>query len=113
MLGMFAAVALSDSGRATEGGKRMMSDAFREQAQVPYNPTDGELGEIERVLRRHQAALLARPGVTGVAVGRSSIGDPAIVIYLLDKKHGAGLPATLDGHPVVTEVTGPIDALGR
>jgi len=90
-----------------------MSDPTREEAQMPYNPTQGEHGEIERVLQRHQASLLATPGVTGVAVGRSAIGDPAIVIYLLDKKYRAGLPGALEGHPVVTEVTGPIDALGR
>jgi hypothetical protein len=56
---------------------------------------------------------MAKPGVTGVAVGWSPIGDPAIVVYLLDRKHKAALPVMLDGHPVVTKVTGSIDAQRR
>ena len=87
-----------------------MSESTQEKAAVPYNPPEEELAEIERVLRSHQATLLARPGVTGVAVGRSPIGDPAIVVYLLDRKHRGGLPTKIDGHPVVTEITGPIEA---
>jgi len=88
-----------------------MSDRTQEQAVVPYNPSeDQELAEMERALRRHEATLMATPGVTGVALGRSQTGDPAIVVYLLDRGHRSGLPATLDGHPVVTEITGPIDA---
>ena len=80
---------------------------------MPYNPHENELTDIERALRRHEATLMAKPGVTGVALARSPIGDPAILVYLSDRKYRAGLPAMLDGHPVVTEVTGPIEAQPR
>ena len=89
-----------------------MHDPTQEQAAVPYNP-DEDFSGIEQVLRQHERSLLEKPGVTGVAIGRSPTGDPAIVIYLLDQKNRKGLPALLDGHPVVTQVTGPIEAQKR
>ncbi len=90
-----------------------MSDPTQEQAAVPCNPPDDDLTGIQGVLRRNEATLLAQPGVTGVAVGRSPIGDPAIVVYLLDGKYRAGVPTVLEGYPVETEVTGPIEAQPR
>jgi len=91
---------------ATEGA---MHDPTQEQAAVPYNP-DEDLSGIEQVLRQQEGTLMARPGVTGVAIGRSPTGDPAIVIYLQDQRFRKGLPKWIDGHPVVTQVTGPIEA---
>lgn len=87
----------------------VMHDPAQEQAAVQYNPDDDVSG-IEQVLRQHEAGLLARPGVTGVAIGKSPIGDPAIVIYLHDQISRSGLPKMIDGYPVVTQVTGPIEA---
>jgi hypothetical protein len=86
-----------------------MQDPAQEQAAVPYNPDDDVSG-IERVLGQHEGGLLARPGVTGVAISRSPTGDPAIVIYLQDQRFRAGLPKQIDGYPVVTQVTGLIEA---
>jgi hypothetical protein len=86
-----------------------MHDPAQEQAAVPYNPDDDVSG-IEQVLRQHEGRLLARPGVTGVAIGKSPTGDPAIVIYLQDQRIRTGLPKLIDGYPVVTQVTGPIEA---
>jgi hypothetical protein len=80
---------------------------------MPYNPDEQPSSGISNALRQHRQALLSRPGVTGVAIGKSPIGDPAIVVYLLDKSNRAGLPRTLDGFPVVVQVTGPITAQTR
>lgn len=90
-----------------------MPDPVREEVAMPYNP-DGDLAAgIEGVLRQHQRALLATPGVTGVAVGKSPTGDPAIVVYLLNRNYHDAVPETLGGHPVVVQVTGPIEAQPR
>jgi hypothetical protein len=86
-----------------------MHDPAEEQAAVPYNP-DEKVSGMEQVLRQHEGSLMATPGVTGVAIGVSPIGDPAIVVYLQDKKFRTGLPSLIDGHPVVTQVTGTIEA---
>jgi hypothetical protein len=86
-----------------------MHDPTKEQAAVPYNP-DEEVSGVEQVLRQHEGRLMATPGVTGVAIGTSPTGDPAIVIFLQDKRFRTGLPSLIDGHPVVTQVTGTIEA---
>jgi hypothetical protein len=67
--------------------------------------------DVERVLRERGPALLAIDGVEGIAAGRNAIGDDAITIFLHDAGAGASIPAQLDGVPVQTIVTGPIDAL--
>jgi hypothetical protein len=90
-----------------------MPDPIHEEAAMPYNGDDQRTSGIEGVLRQHEHELLARPGVTGVAVGKSPTGEPAIVVYLLDKSYGSGLPHSIDGHPVVVQVTGPIEAPPR
>jgi len=111
---LVAAIGVATANQRAANRGAEMPDPKPEQAEVTYNPTEsGETSEIAGVLRRHQAALLARPGVTGVAVGKSPIGDPAVVIYVLDKTYRTGLPSTVDGHPVVVEATGPINALEK
>ncbi len=55
--------------------------------------------------------LLGRPGVAGTAVAFDLAGRPVVKVFLT---HMAALelPASFDGHPVVSEVTGPFRALG-
>jgi hypothetical protein len=92
--------------------------ATGEAAALPYDPdASGGAHEsaaadtsITAVRARHQARLLAIPGVVGVGVGQSETGDDAIVVYLRDAVAKRGLPTILEGHPVVTVVTGEIDA---
>lgn len=60
---------------------------------------------------RHNQDLLALPGVAGTAVsGGLGFGTPVIVVYLT-VPGVLGIPANLDGHPVITQVTGPFRAL--
>jgi hypothetical protein len=54
--------------------------------------------------------LMAIDGVMGVAVGRTPIGDDAIVVYLRDPSVTQRIPAHVEGFPVETVVTGEIDA---
>jgi len=58
----------------------------------------------------HTDGLLAKAGVVGTAVGIGSDGRAVVRIYTA-RGGVAGLPAVLDGVPVVVDVTGPIVAL--
>jgi hypothetical protein len=62
---------------------------------------------IERVLAAHVDALMALPGVLGVAQGRCE-GEPCIRVFVFDTSVAAqsGIPERLDGFLVRVEVTG-------
>lgn len=79
------------------------------QAASPAPPRD-----INAVLADHDNELLAIPGVVGVYVGLMKDDKTPCLKVMLTRKD-AGLerrvPRTLEGHPVVTEVTGEIRPL--
>lgn len=66
---------------------------------------------IAAVRDRHEGTLMAIDGVEGVAIGRSPIGEDALVVYLRDEGVASKVPRELEGYPVQTEVTGEIEAL--
>ena len=81
-----------------------------EQVSSARSARQQDLGAAIAAKDRHAVQLLKTQGVAGVAVGRTSDGRAAVVI--LTKASGiAGLPANLDGIPVVVQVTGAIVAL--
>lgn len=65
---------------------------------------------VEEVRDRHEGRLLRIPGVVGVGVGKTKLGDPAIKVYLSHDGPEKAIPATLDDVPVETEITGMFDA---
>ena len=70
-------------------------------------PPDGPPGlarSIE-VKERHAKALLEVTGVAGVGVGHNNAGNPAVIIFT-ETLGVRGLPAFLDGVPVVSIVSG-------
>ncbi|MDA2924086.1 S1 family peptidase [Acidobacteria bacterium AH-259-L09] len=69
-----------------------------------------ELARAIAVQERYTGALMADPEVVGTGVGVGANGRPVIKVFV---KRGriAGLRGTLDGVPVVTQVTGEIVAL--
>ena len=71
----------------------------------------GDFAAAMAVQERHNQDLLGIPGVAGTAVGIGIDGLPVVKVYLA---HTAvlSLPASLDGHALVTEVTGEFRALG-
>lgn len=81
---------------------------------MPYTPqpAGAEAGQalLERVRASHESALMAIEGVRGVGVGRTPIGDSAIVVYLRDDSVRQRVPRQVGGYPVETVVTGEIDA---
>ena len=70
-----------------------------------------DLAEAIAVQERHNPDLLAMPGVAGTAVGFGPAGRPVVKVYLAHEDV-AGVPASLDGHRLITEVTGPFQARG-
>jgi len=70
--------------------------------------------DINAVLAEHDRELLARPGVVGVYVGLLADERTPCLKVMLAKKDAElerSLPRTLEGYPVVTEVTGEIKPL--
>jgi hypothetical protein len=66
---------------------------------------------VSLIQERHTAELMAKPGVVGTATTIDENGNPAVMV-LTETALGAGrLPATLDGVPVVEEVTGKFRAM--
>jgi hypothetical protein len=63
------------------------------------------------VLASRREELLARPGVTGVGIGRGEqAGTFVIVCYLDAERDTHGLPTALDGVPVTAEQSGEFRA---
>ena len=77
------------------------------QTPMPNNTPAG------RVLQAHHDALMKLPGVVMIAEGQDVIGNPAIIIGVKAANHLRGLPASIDGVPVVAQVIGEIDALSN
>jgi hypothetical protein len=67
--------------------------------------------DINAVLADNDKRLLAIPGVVGVYVGLLEDGRTQCLRVMLSRKTREGestIPRTLEGYPVVTEVTGEI-----
>ena len=81
---------------------------------MPYDPGQAGGGtgqsQVESVLARNERALMAIDGVVGIGIGRTRIGDDAIVLYLRDASVKQRVPTQIEGYPVETTVTGEIDA---
>ncbi len=72
------------------------------------------LRDINAVLADHDGELMATPGVVGVYVGLLDDGTtPCLKVMLAsgDASLAHRIPTRLEGHPVVTEVTGEIRPL--
>jgi hypothetical protein len=89
-----------------------MNDFPDEEVAMPYSPESSTEASstVERVKEDHEKELMAIDGVEGVGVGRNSIGNDAIVVYLRTDDVKSRVPQTIGGYPVETRVTGNIDA---
>ncbi|HET6976032.1 MAG TPA: hypothetical protein VFI24_06905 [Pyrinomonadaceae bacterium] len=91
-----------------------MNDFPFEDAAMPYSPeASTSSSPIENVKQNHEDRLMAIEGVEGVGLGRNSIGDDAIIVYLRSEDVKGRIPSDIDGHPVETKVTGIIEAQDR
>ena len=71
----------------------------------------GDFAAAIALQERHNPDLLGIPGVAGTAVAIGPNGLPVVKVFLA-RAGVIGLPASLDGHSLVTEVTGAFHALG-
>ena len=72
--------------------------------------------DINAVLAAHDKELLATPGVVGVYVGLQSDGKTPclkVMLAIADEKLARSIPRSLEGYPVVTEVTGEIKPFSK
>lgn len=72
--------------------------------------------DINAVLRDHDKELLAIPGVVGVYVALLDDGKtPCLKVMVVQKSAETerAIPKTLEGYPVVAEVTGEVRPLGN
>lgn len=69
--------------------------------------------DIQEVMKEHVDELMAIPGVVAVAIGELDDGTPCIKVLLAEDSAEARrrIPASLDGHSVVVEVSGEIRAM--
>jgi hypothetical protein len=68
--------------------------------------------DVNAVMAAHTSELMAIPGVVGVYHGLApNQKTECIKVMLKDKSVAAKIPKTLDGVPVITEVSGEIKPL--
>ena len=82
---------------------------------VNSSPSSSPKRDINAVLADHQQELLALPDVVGVYVGLMQDEKTVCLKVMLAKRNAATeqrMPRTLEGYPVVTEVTGEIRPMG-
>ena len=71
------------------------------------------LSSIQEAKTKHAERLLELPGVVSVGIGLDPGGRPAILVGLDGPRPEtcASLPDSLEGYPLCTQVTGPVEAL--
>jgi hypothetical protein len=82
----------------------------------PLSRNSASPRDINAVLADHDEELLGIAGVTGVYVGLLSDGKTPCLRVMLVRKDAnleRRIPRTLEGYPVVTEVTGEIRPLNK
>lgn len=105
MIVVVTALLMLTAGAACRPGERR---ADPREAELPRR-------DIQTVQEEQIPALMARPGVVGVAIGALDDGTPCIAVYVATAADSVrlALPAQIEGHPVRVEVTGEIRPLGH
>ena len=86
------------------------------QENMAQNNSASPKRDINAVLRDHDKELLAIPGVVGVYVALLADGKTPCLKVMLARPSAEtkrALPKTLEGYPVISEVTGEIRPLGN
>ena len=89
-----------------------MKDFEYEEAAMPYAPESSteNSSAVEQMKHSYEQQLMAIEGVEGVGVGRNTLGNDAIIVYLRTEDAKKNVPHSIGGFPVETKVTGIIDA---
>lgn len=64
--------------------------------------------DVKTVMEAHVDNLMAMPGVAGVAISELEDGTPCIMVMVVEltDELKRTIPKTLEGHPVIIEVSG-------
>ncbi|MBN1348379.1 hypothetical protein JXJ21_03155 [candidate division KSB1 bacterium] len=92
----------------------LLLSGCKPEAQQYEGKTPGQkMKDINIVMKAHTKELMAIPGVVGLYVGKLENGAACIKIMVVEKTKELEkrLPKTLEGYPVVIDVTGEIKAL--
>lgn len=109
---LFISLSLAAASAALSCNERSTPTAPADQPALARGGLQGpDLSAAIAAQERHTDRLLANADVVGTAVGLTADGQPAVKIFTASKAVG-GLPSSLDGIPVVVEVTGEISAIG-
>lgn len=87
-----------------------VTPSLRTQEQITSLSKSSQLQSVLEVHKRHTDRLLTVRGVVGTAVGATDDGRVVVKVYTKDGAPGSDLPTTVEGIPVVAEVTGPFFA---
>jgi hypothetical protein len=101
-------------------GRELPNQPAEQQAPAPaLTPENPQVRAVMSIQDAHTPDLMSAPGVVGTATGLTEDGQVAVLVYLRDeaaanvKGRGvaaAGIPATIEGVPVVRVVTGELRA---
>lgn len=75
-----------------------------------YSPANQRIQEVMAIQDAHTTELMKNPLIVGTATGLTENGQPAVLIYAAEELVAGSVPATLDGVPVVVQVTGRLVA---
>jgi len=114
MVGSVPQARLVDKIRSWAKNLFQISESHAASAQLPTHVNPAAVDAVRRVKERHEARLLAIPGVVGLGVGRSErvIGQAAIEIYVKQATSSLrqAIPDSLEGVEVKIVETGEIQA---
>jgi hypothetical protein len=82
---------------------------------MAQNSAPGPNRDVNAVLAAHDKELLAIPDVVGVYIGTMEDGRTPCLKVMLARKNPESerkIPRTIEGYPVLIEVTGRVRALG-
>lgn len=90
-----------------------MTRRYPESAAQPGAGSSPLPSSIHEAKTKHAEQLLELPGVVSVGIGLDSEGRPAILVGLDGPRLEtcAALPASLEGYPLCTRVTGTVGAV--
>ena len=114
LLSLLAAVLILSlaiwSGCSNENAETVTGPGF-EKPSLELSIANPAIRAVMDVQNRHTPELMGRPGVVGTATSVDENGQPFITVYTVERLPQGDLPASIDGVPVVAEVSGVIRAM--
>ncbi len=75
-----------------------------------FSPANPRIQQVMAIQDIHTAELMESPLIVGTATGLTEKGEPAILVFAQEELVAGMVPTSLDGVPVVVQVTGKLIA---